>query len=162
MFDLRDGVLYWKPREGKPAFNSRFAGKPAGHILSSAKARTAYLVVGVKGRYYMAHRIIWAMLHGSPGKLSIDHIDGNGLNNSPENLRLCKGSTNQRNSRMRRDNTSGFTGVYRRGDKWSARINVKRKSIYLGSYITREAACAARIIAERKYGFSERHGRSSC
>lgn len=34
------------------------------------------------------HRVIWCMEHGSWPKGDIDHLDGNGLNNRLENMRL--------------------------------------------------------------------------
>jgi|GEM_PF-4023885 len=48
-------------------------------------------------------------------------------------------------------NTSGVTGVYRRGKKWQAAITVKGKQISLGYFETKDEAIAARKAAEHKY-----------
>ena len=53
---------------------------------------------------------------------------------------------------IRRNNTSGYTGVYRdkKHERWQAYISVKKKRYYLGSYEAIEEAAAARSFAEEK------------
>lgn len=48
-------------------------------------------------------------------------------------------------------NTSGVTGVYRRGKRWQAAITVNGKQINLGYFDTKYEATAARKAAEHKY-----------
>jgi len=45
---------------------------------------------------------------------------------------------------MRKDNTSGFTGVFRSGDKWRARIVISGTPVDLGVYDTIDDAISAR------------------
>ena len=63
---------------------------------------------------------------------------------------------------MRKDNTSGVTGVHwsKRNKRWIAQIWVKGEVISLGSYIHKEDAIKARQEAEDKYyrAFLEEHG----
>lgn len=75
----------------------------------------------------------------------VDHVNGNGLDNRRTNLRLATASQNQANQRMRRDNTSGFRGVYWHapGRRWRALIIAKGKRISLGYYDAREDAARA-------------------
>lgn len=89
------------------------------------------------------HRLIRPDIMGH-----IDHIDGNGLNNTRANLRPATTSQNMWNSPRRQDNTSGFKGVsYFRNDAlWFAQIVVNRKTIYLGSF--RDKLDAARAYDE--------------
>lgn len=73
--------------------------------------------VQVNRKLYQCHRVIWEMFNGSCGRLHIDHIDGDPLNNKIENLRLTTHAANMRNCKSRKDNKSGYKGVYirRRG-----------------------------------------------
>lgn len=49
---------------------------------------------------------------------------------------------------VRRDNTSGYPGVYRKRDRWAARIQYKKKIYYLGAYNELDDAIRARKEAE--------------
>ena len=96
-------------------------------------------------------------------ELKIDHIDGVRSNNKITNLRDVTPAENMKNVSMRSDNTSGVTGVLYRQDigKWQAGIGVSGEHKHLGVYVRKEDAVAARIDAECRYGFSERHGTPS-
>ncbi|WP_420796654.1 AP2 domain-containing protein [Brevibacillus agri] len=87
------------------------------------------------------HRLILSARQGE----FVDHIDGNKLNNVRSNLRLATKAGNQRNQRIRSDNTSGFRGVYwcKKSGKWRAQITVNNKRIALGSYDDAASAASA-------------------
>ena len=98
------------------------------------------------------------LLIGSHKGLHVDHIDGNGLNNTRDNLRIVGYQSNQVNrKRLNRNNSSGIRGVCftkRRAhlaSPWKASIMVERKSINLGYFASREEAAAVRRHAELKY-----------
>ena len=58
------------------------------------------------------------------------------------------------NKNQRKDNKSGFRGVYYRENKskkWYADIKVNYKTIHIGTYDTFEEAKKARLEAEKKY-----------
>lgn len=79
----------------------------------------------------------------------VDHKNHNGLDNRRENLRKCTNSQNLANSKIRKDNKSGFRGVNRmRNPKnplkfWRAQIQVNNKEIHLGHFGTKEEAAIA-------------------
>lgn len=100
------------------------------------------------GRQVWMHRLILA----APKGFDVDHIDGNGLNNRRENLRLASVSENRRNVHVAVAK-SGFKGVSpgRSGRKWRAQIQVDKKKIHLGTFSTKEEACAAYDRAALKY-----------
>ncbi len=68
---------------------------------------------------------------------SVDHKDGNPLNNCRSNLRFATDSQNQANRhKMRFTHSSLYRGVswHSRKKKWIAHIGYKRKLIHLGYY----------------------------
>lgn len=94
------------------------------------------------------HRIIMErMLEGR--KLEkhelIDHINGNGLDNRRENLRLATSSQNQANKGKGRNNTTGRKGVFwnKNTKKWYSQITVNRKIIFIGLFNTLDEAYEA-------------------
>lgn len=90
-----------------------------------------------------------------PNGLFCDHINGDGLDNRRENLRFCTNSQNQGNSRMPKNNTSGFKGVTfsKRHNKWQAQIKFNYKNIFLGRFEDkRDAAIAYNESAKNYFG----------
>jgi hypothetical protein len=102
------------------------------------------------------HKLVaHAFMENPENKPCIDHKDRNRLNNHVSNLRYVTQSENGMNASKKKNNTSGFTGVYwcKSRDKWRALIMVDRKNIHLGYYDTKEEA-----IAARKAGTIVHHG----
>ena len=119
------------------------------------------LRVWFNGKYHLAHRLIWAIVHGSPPKDGVDHIDGDPLNNKISNLRLASQAVNNKNKRAYVNSKSGISGVsYRKRDNvWIARVQHNNKLMHIGSFNNLFDAAAARQSALNKLGFSSRHGR---
>lgn len=99
------------------------------------------------------HRIILGL---DPDDPAVDHIDGDGLNNSRSNLRLCTSSQNSANRRRLPGGASSrYRGVtlHRKTGKWQAAIGVERQRIYLGLFDSeRDAALAYNDAAVRHFG----------
>lgn len=149
-YDPATGLLRWaKTRPGRGCV----AGREAGSITHDGRYRTVML----DGCRYYCHRIIWEMHNGPiPGDLCIDHIDGDGTNNTLANLRLVTLSANQRNAKLPKNNRLGIQGVYPKKGGYEVRAG----TTYVGWFSDFFAACCARKSAERSSGFHPNHGRA--
>lgn len=97
------------------------------------------------------HRLIM----NAPAGVQVDHINGDGLDNRRENLRLCTHIENMHNSGKHKNNTSGFKGVHwnKQRQTYQVFIMVNRKHKYVGSFsILEEAAHAYDEAAKEHYG----------
>lgn len=86
---------------------------------------------------------------------SIDHINGNGLDNRKCNLRVCTHSMNMGNRSSNKDSCSKYKGVYyhKVNRKFVSELNYGGNRIYLGSFTDEtEAAKAYDIKAKELYG----------
>lgn len=158
-YDPGTGALTWRsrPREHFPtesgwrSFNAQSPGTQSGSASSRSPGKISYMWVRANGSRYRAHRIIWAIVHGSdPGESVIDHIDGNGINNRIGNLRLATHTENIRNSRAHAGKLKGAS-FNRRSGKWRALIRLSRKLVYLGEFPTEAAAHAVYCAAAEKH-----------
>lgn len=95
------------------------------------------------------HRIIMK----APKGLTVDHIDGDGLNNQRSNLRLATPSQNLINRTIPPNNTSGYKGVTwnKRNQNWVSSIQTNRKRKYLGCFKNKKLAYKAYCEAAKKY-----------
>lgn len=131
-------------------FDARWHSKVKRHTVY---ARTNLLIDGSYKTTYL-HRV----LMGDIGNMQVDHIDGNGLNNRRENLRMVTHAENLQNQPASHRNTSGFKGVSwnKFAKKWVANIGVDGKSYYLGSYdsphVAHAAYCDASSILHGQFG----------
>jgi hypothetical protein len=146
------GIIIWK----KITSNRVKVGREAGGYRSLLWCPTVRVekTIGFQGHRYLLSRIIYFMYHGEdPAELTIDHIDGNPLNNKISNLRLATKGQNSCNKKLQINNKSGVSGVYFRNDinKWTASIQVCGKKTTLGYWWTKKEAIQARKEAEKKY-----------
>ncbi len=105
------------------------------------------------GKRYLQslHRQLFGLL---PGDLrQLDHLNHDTLDNRRDNLVLGTAQTNQRNTRIRSDNSSGYKGVTWDSQRglWRAFISIEKTQVKLGRYITLAEAVIARKEAERRY-----------
>ena len=112
---------------------------PSGRVLAQ---RTSSMAGGQKRRTVLMHREIM----GVTGRVEIDHVDGNALNNRRKNLRAA---TSQQNKFAHRRKAAGVTSRFRgvswdsKNEKWSASIKINNKSKRLGRFDAEEEAALA-------------------
>ena len=76
---------------------------------------------------------------------SVDHINGNGLDNRRDNIRICTAQQNQMNRQNHSIHSSGYKGVsfHKKNKRWRATINLNGKQVSAGCYPTPKLAAIA-------------------
>lgn len=125
-FDDADAELLsgWRWHIHRAGTNSYVRGSKAGH----------------KGQVYM-HRL----LTSAPKQFDVDHINGDGLDNRRENLRLCTRSENNANRHRIQSKTSPVKGVHFETctGRWRAEVHWQGKRHTLGRFDHLEDAAEA-------------------
>jgi hypothetical protein len=115
-----------------------------------------YAAMRIGGKTVYMHRLIMQIESGrSLGrKDEVDHINGDALDNRVCNLRLCVHHENTMHQGRRKDNKSGYIGVFhdtRKGRKPYHALIECGKTIHLGGFDTPEAAAVQRDLGALKY-----------
>lgn len=119
------------------ANQSTWRRKPSG---DTAYARRSEVIDGVYTTIFLHREIMGLPRLGRDPQ--VDHIDGNGLRNTRDNLRILPPPHNAQNRRPRRDGSSGYRGVAwnQFTGKWLARARVGGRDYFLGRFSTAEEA----------------------
>lgn len=131
------GDIFWKIKSGHAR-----PGDKAGFVSSG------YIQIGHFDKFYLAHRLAWAITYGIwPNQ--IDHINMDRGDNRLSNLREASISENNRNRKKQSNNTSGFKGVTwnKAANKFQAKITTNKKTKSLGYFRSAEEASLAYMAA---------------
>lgn len=128
-YDKDTGIFRWRHRSAYPAWwNTRFAGRIAGSVQPN-KGKL-YWVIIIDYVPYFGHQLAWLHITGEwtefPGN-TVDHRDGDGLNNRFDNFRLATQQQQSFNRKVRKDSGTGVKGVHRRGSAYRAHIMLDGK-----------------------------------
>lgn len=109
-----------------------------------------YAATEIEGKTVYMHRLIL----DAPQGMSVDHINGDTLDNRRSNLRIVTHTQNSRNrTKVNKNNTSGYMGVSASRGKWYAQIMADGKNVYLGTFACPiEAAVARDVAAHELFG----------
>jgi hypothetical protein len=141
-YEPETGDFYWRECRGPNAQVGYLAGrKPGNH---------GYKSIRLINYSYLSHRLAWFYYYKKWPLYFIDHINRDRSDNRIDNLRDVSNSVNAHNSVTRKDNSTGVRGVYYNSinNNWRAIINIKGKTIDLGSYTSFVEAVHARKKAE--------------
>lgn len=131
----------------------------AGEIVGGVN-HNGYLLIQIGQSRYFAHKIAILLATGVM-PASVDHINGDKLDNRLANLRPCNHAQNGANMKVKVTNSSGVKGVSfdKVNRRWKASLTVNRKQITVGRFDTLEEAKAAMMAArEQHHGEFARHG----
>lgn len=134
-------------------FEKVIDGKGRWFAANYSKGGTIYAVRNL--RNIKMHRHIL----GASRNETVDHLDGNGLNNSRSNIRLTTQQQNTCNRVIQKNNTSGVNGVSKtKSGRFIVNATVLGNRFCLGTYKTLKEATAIRKNFDKKNGFTGRHG----
>lgn len=80
------------------------------------------------------HYVLLGAFNKPPKGFSVDHIDGNTLNNRKSNLRLVTNRQNLQNSYRHRNGKLVGAGFHKARNAWRSFIRIGKKQVYLGSF----------------------------
>lgn len=150
----------------------KFTGNlgPVGHIRKR-NGKSVSWEIKFKNRVLVAHRVVWGLINGSIAEhFLIDHIDGNPLNNNPDNLRQVPADLNNKNKKIYKNNKTGVAGIYIRDNfyvaTWKENEKSRSKRFSMTKFGKQQAfklACEwrseqIRLLNEQGAGYTERHG----
>ena len=148
-YDPLTGVLRWKIQVSRWEI-----GSVAGRQVEKDTGKR-YVEVRYDGKWYLAHRLAFAIMEGRWPDPEVDHENRNGFDNRWLNLREATKAQNAQNRKMPITNKVGMKGVIRVTrfgvTKFEARIRVSGKQKHLGRFDTAQEAHAAYCNAAEKH-----------
>lgn len=126
--DIGD-VFKYDSTSGRITRKVRQGNYKAGTLCVATDYPKRYYTLRYKGHMYLQHRVGWFLHHGTQPPEYIDHINGDGLDNSIANLRAATRSENQCNITVTARSTTGLKGIMpvRDGTLFRAEVCVQGK-----------------------------------
>ncbi len=134
-YRIEGDIVYCKTTKGEDFTISR---KDIAYIsmYTFSINKRGYLNARIDKKLRLLHRLVMR----APEHVLVDHINGDKMNNQRDNLRKASFAENMYNLGVRKGSKSGYKGVTKKGEKWLARIQYKKKQYTIGTYDTKEEA----------------------
>ena len=144
-YNSETGYFIWKIDTGRGRIGEK----------ADYKNNKGYIQIGIKNKFYLAHRLAFLWMEGYLPENGVDHVDRDKTNNKWNNLREVSQSCNAKNRSLRSDNKSNIIGVswHKMSGKWVSNIKANNKKIHLGLFEDIDMAAKARWEAEVRYGY---------
>lgn len=136
--DADAGRLYWR---NPPKSRAHLLGLEAGNRQPSRRGKF-YWVVQIDKRKHKRGHLIFLAKHGRLPHPMLDHIDGNSLNDSADNIREATATQNAWNHKTRARRLQLPMGVrlIPHSGRYEARISCNKHQFHLGAFDTPEEA----------------------
>ena len=136
-YNRDSGLFYWRVKKRGLVNVGSVAGSVGELGYTSVTSRIDGDVSVIK-----LHRLAWFIENGELPRGLIDHINGDRSDNRVCNLREVNHSQNMMNSKLMKNNTTGYRGVtlVKKTGKYQARITINGKLISLGHFNTAKEA----------------------
>lgn len=160
-YDPITGHFTWRERGEKyiphpiarATFNKRIAGARAGSIKLNKQSGYRYRRIRVLGKTYMESRLAWVWMTGSEPPEEIDHINRDPMDNSWSNLRASTRVFNSHNVEVRKNNSSGVTGIGKSASgKWIAHCSFMAKQYHMGVFAEIDEAALSLLDFRAEHG----------
>lgn len=118
-------------------------------VYVRGRAPKVYGTIQYDGHKLLLHRFLMGITTTDYDlSKTVDHINGNSLDNRLCNLRICSQKENMKN--IRKDTKFVGVGWLKYNKKWTARIMSNYRSIHIGNYDTYEEAVLNRLKKEQE------------
>lgn len=111
-----------------------------GRVVCHPDNSHGYRKIRLGDHFYMAHRVVFALVHGRWPEGVIDHINGVKDDNKPTNLRECSHAQNVLNRRPRARSCGTPAGVFQVGNGFKCKTSRRGERFYAGPFATAEEA----------------------
>jgi hypothetical protein len=150
--NLATGRCFWKDAT---KHHPRLEGEEAGSLRGGSRPGKAYWHIKINGIPYKRSHIVLMVATGRWPKHTVDHKNGDKLDDRADNLRHATVRQNNWNHQRRAKRERTSMGVRRLpSGRFQARITVNDQQISIGSFDTEQDARAAYIL-KRKEHFGE-------
>jgi len=146
--DFLKSILHYNEETGIFTWLKSYSKAKKGDV-AGAENDSGYVLIGINGFKYRAHRLAWFYVWGVWPSDQLDHKNTKRTDNSWKNLREASNQLNQINTNVSKNNSLGFKGVYphinRRTKtlRYRAKLNIAGKQIHLGTFDSPELASEA-------------------
>lgn len=134
--DFLKKVLHYNPETGIWTWIVDYSSRAKKGESPGWKNDAGYICFSVKGKKYRSHQLAFLYMEGALPKGQIDHINRIRDDNRWCNLRPATQTEQNANCKVRKNNTSGYRGIYWREDRgyYVAQIVLGGQHTYIGSF----------------------------